>query len=107
MDAFTITNGIQLAGLLLAGATSLLTVWWRIEVRVRGIEDAAIEKTARMERELQDFKLNVAENYASWDTVKEIEARLAKGIENVSNQVTHLPDILVDRVMKFMSMKVN
>lgn len=105
-EPFTLTQGIQLAGLALAGITSLLTVWWRMEVRIRSVETQAMAHIQLLLREHQEFKLTVAENYASWDTLKEVEARLSKSIESIGTQVSHLPDVLVDRVMKFMSLNL-
>lgn len=93
-DGFTFSNGIQLASLLIAGLSALLTVWWRIEVRIRGVEDRDAKERAKIEREMQDYKLHVAENYASWETVKEIE-----------KSVRDLPDVVVKRILEFMSLK--
>jgi len=93
-DGFTFSNGIQLAGLFITGLTLLLTVWWRIEVRIRGVEDKDADERAKLSREFQDYKLHVAENYASYETVKEIE-----------KSVRDLPDVVVKRILEFMSLK--
>lgn len=120
---FTLTNAIQLFTLLCAGAGSLLAVWWRIEARIRDVEKKAAAdirlvdeesrtklrsaelmlaaKAIEIDKDLTSYKLHVAEKYASWDAVKEMNARF----ESLARQVNEMPDIVAERIMKFMSIK--
>jgi len=92
---FTMGHLIQLAVFAFTVAAALLGVWWRIEVRVRGIEDKQSVENARASRELQDYRLHVAQHYASWEVVKDIEKRL-----------NDMPDAVAERIMKFMAIRV-
>lgn len=104
-EPFTFSEGIQLTGLLITGMTALLTVWWRIELRIREVENQHQTKLQALMREHQEFKLHVAENYANWSTVKEIEQRLADRIDSLTEQVIKMPDVVVERMMKYMALK--
>jgi len=115
-ETFTFAAGIQLVALILTGMTALLGVWWKIEVRIRDVENKAkhdlrnlehvsAEKRSQIDKDLQAFKLHVAEKYASYEAVKEGERLLADRIERLATQVSEMPDVVVERITKFMLMR--
>ena len=93
---FTMGHAIQLAALFFTIAVSILGVWWRIEIRIRGVEDKHLVESAKQSRELQDYRLHVAQHYASYDVVKDIEKRL-----------NDMPDAVAEKIMKFMQLRVS
>jgi hypothetical protein len=116
LGTFTWANLLTLIGMLTAGAITLLTVWWNIEQRIRGVEikakhdlsnvemKAQSERT-RIEKDLADFKLHVVKEYASYDTVQQANARLESRIEQMAQDVSRMPDVVVDRIMRFLDLK--
>lgn len=81
-------------------------VWYRVEGKITaGVADAkaagtaAAKKAEEAEKALNEFKLKVAEEYASWDTVRSIEARLTERIDGLSEQVMKMPDMIVARIV--------
>ena len=58
-----------------------------------------------MEKQLSDFKLKVAEEYASWDTVRSIETRLTERMDELSSNVMNMPDAVLDRIVKYLALK--
>jgi hypothetical protein len=96
---------VALCGLLFTIASSIIGVWRRMENRVQETGEKASARAAAVEKELQDYKLHVAETYASWKTVEKIEERLTERIDSVSGQVSNLPDVVVERIMKFLALK--
>jgi 4-alpha-glucanotransferase len=116
MGDFTWANAIALATLLFVGLSALLGVWWQIEQRIRRVEDkakhdlrnveqVAAEKRSKLERELQDFRLHVAEKYASYETVKEDQRVLADQIKSLADTVSKMPDVVVERITKYLSIR--
>lgn len=66
------------------------------------------EKADEIQKQLSDFKLKVAEEYASWDTVKTVETRLTERMDSLSHEVMKMPDVIVDRLatmFKLLNMK--
>ncbi|WP_316207373.1 hypothetical protein [Bradyrhizobium sp. SZCCHNR3118] len=85
-------------------------IWYRVEGKLNaGVADAkaaglaAQKRAEEAEKALTDFKLEVVRDYASWDTVKSIEARLTERMDNLSEQVMKMPDAVVDRIAKYVS----
>jgi hypothetical protein len=81
-------------------------VWYRVEGKITaGVADAkaaglaAAKKAEEADKALNEFKLKVAEEYASWDTVRSIEARLTERIDGLSEQVMKMPDMIVARIV--------
>jgi hypothetical protein len=81
-------------------------VWYRVEGKITaGVADAkaaglaAAKKAEEADKALNEFKLKVAEEYASWDTVRSIETRLTERIDGLSEQVMKMPDTIVARIV--------
>jgi hypothetical protein len=102
-------------GLLFTGFSALAGVWWNVvssinsaktefSHKMRNSEQMLEGRRSALEREMQDFKLHVAESYASWNTVKEIEARLGTRMDNLTEKVIAMPDLLVERVTKLIDL---
>lgn len=127
LGQFTWANLIAAIGLLFVGLSTLLGVWWSIEQRIRGVETKAkhdqanlattsqaerirIEKDAqtnlaRVEKELSEFKLHVVEKYAPFEMVERSQKRLEDRIDLIANEVTKMPDMVVERIMRFLEFK--
>ena len=87
-------------------------VWYRVEGKITaGVADAkaagiaASKRAEESEKALAEFKLKVAEEYASWDTVRSIESRLTERMDDISDQVMKMPDAVADRIMKYLTLK--
>lgn len=115
-EGVNFTHVYQFVMLLGAGFSALLTVWWRVELRIREVENKAkhdirnvemvsAEKRSSIDKDLQAFKLHVAQEYASWDAVRQIEQRLGDRMETISEQVRTMPDLVVDRITKYLSVQ--
>lgn len=127
LGQFTWANAIALASLLLVGLSALLGVWYRLyqsnlqvqsdcdkkvsdtrsdcETKIAAVRAECANKVAGVERELHEFRLHVVEKYASWDTVDKAHKRLEDRIEKMAQDVNQMPDILVDRIMRFLDLK--
>lgn len=106
----------SLAGPLIAAAGFVSGVWYRMENRVENarkearesvdkVRTEATDKAHAVEKELAELKLKMAEEYASWDTVRAIESRLTERMDGLSEAVMKMPDAVVDRIMKYLALK--
>ena len=93
-------------------ATLIIGVWRRVDGKIEAAQDAAdtahafaTEKAHDVEKQLSDFKLKVAEEYASWDTVRSIETRLIERMDELSSNVMNMPDAVLDRIVKYLALK--
>ena len=109
----TISSLISLAGPIIAAAGLISGVWWRMESKVDTVRNDAEEhvrkardETHALEKELGAFKLEVTRDYASWDTVKAIEARLTARMDSLSAEVSKMPEAIVDRLLKYTSLNL-
>jgi hypothetical protein len=98
IDVISIEGLVGLFGPTVAAVGLILTVWWRMDAKI----ETAAEKAHDTEKALADFKLKVAEEYASWETVKSIETRLTERMDGLAEQVMKMPDAIVDRIMKYL-----
>lgn len=80
MDAWLTPAGV---GIVLAIVTAGLGVWWRLQFQI-----------TQAEKTLDQFKLYVAEKYASTAHLKEVEVRLITTIEKLTERI----DRLIDRM---------
>lgn len=115
-DGVNFTHVYQFIMLLVAGISALFTVWWRIELRIREVENKAkhdvrnvemiaADKRSAIDKDLQSFKLHVAQEYASWDAVRQIEQRLGNRMETISEQVRTMPDLVVERITQYLTIQ--
>jgi hypothetical protein len=111
IPADTMSTIISLAGPIIAAAGLISAVWWRMESRVEtirteagGAAKVAADAARDVEKQLSDFKVKVAEEYASWDTVKAIEVRLTERMDSLTEQVMKMPEAIVDRIFKYTSL---
>jgi hypothetical protein len=100
----TLSYFASLAGPLIAAAGLITGVWWRMEGKVESVRKECSATTSELTKELNAFKLKVAEEYASWDTVRAIEARLTERMDSLSDQVMKMPDAIVERMLKFIQL---
>jgi hypothetical protein len=105
MADFTYANAIQLVSLLFVGLGSLLGVWWRMEQRIRAVETKASDEVRSVDKQLSEYKLEVAQDYATWNSVKEFQTGLVNRMDNMSARLETMPDVVVERIMKFLNLK--
>ncbi|WP_316196554.1 hypothetical protein [Bradyrhizobium sp. SZCCHNS3053] len=84
-------------------------IWYRVEGKINaGVADAkasgmaAQKRAEEAEKSLFDFKLKVAEEYASWETVRSIESRLTERMDDLTQNVMKMPDAIVDRIVNML-----
>jgi hypothetical protein len=89
-EALTLTSIGQLLALLAA----LAALWWRVETRIsQGSVDAmdransAMSKAELAHSQLNDFKLEVAENYAKNGYLKDVEGRLIQRFDAIVTEL--------------------
>lgn len=71
----------------IAGVVTVLFIfWWRIDGRIKSAE-----------KDLSDYRLEVAEKYASVAHLKDVEGRLAISIERLTNRIDALLAKLEER----------
>ncbi|MGX9944841.1 hypothetical protein ACTG4Q_20465 [Bradyrhizobium denitrificans] len=95
----TLETVLSLAGPTIAAAGFVSGVWYRMETKVESVRRDAAASVHAVEKELAEFKLKVAEEYASWETVKAIEARLTERMDTLSENVMKMPDAIVGRIV--------
>jgi hypothetical protein len=110
-DYITLDTIVNIAGPIIAAAAFISGVWWRVEGKIDKVRTdadaaakAASEKAHATEKELAEFKLKVAEEYASWETVRAIEVRLTERMDNLSENVMKMPDVIVDRIVNMVKL---
>jgi hypothetical protein len=111
-DTSSVTTLLSYIGPFCAAAGLVLGVWYRVDGKIEAAKTAADkataaagEKAAAVERELSEFKVKVAEEYASWDTVRSIETRLTERMDELSDIVMKMPDAVLDRITKYLAIK--
>jgi hypothetical protein len=95
---------VALAGPTVTALIAIVGLWKKLESRILEVEAQATNKVHAVEVALSDFKLKVAEEYASWETVRSIEGRLTERMDNLSEQVMKMPDLIVDRMIKMINL---
>ncbi|MHC2552308.1 hypothetical protein [Bradyrhizobium elkanii] len=100
----TLETVLSLAGPMIAAAGFVSGVWYRMESKVESVRKEGAAAVHVVEKELSEFKLKVAEEYASWETVKSIETRLTERMDSLSENVMRMPDLIVDRIFKMVNM---
>jgi hypothetical protein len=93
-------------------ATLIIGVWRRVDGKIDAAKnaadaanDAATEKAHDVEKQLSAFKLEVAKEYASWDTLHSIETRLTVRMDELQTKVMNMPDAVLDRIVKYLAIK--
>lgn len=91
---FTTANGIALAGLLFTIFSAIVMVWWNLNKRLE-----------QHTKEIAEFKLDVAERYATMSMVSSIEAKLSHRMDVLTEQIQKLPDQIADRLIRYMKLR--
>jgi hypothetical protein len=112
MDSGPITSAIGYVGPFCMAATLILGVWSRVNSKIDKAKSAAeeavataTEKAHDVEKQLSAFKLEVAKEYASWDTLHSIETRLTERMDELQTKVMNMPDAVLDRIVKYLAIK--
>ena len=100
----TLETILSLAGPMIAATGLVSGVWYRMESKVESVRKEAAASIHEVEKTVSEFKLKVAEEYASWETVKNIEQRLTERMDSLSENVMKMPDLIVDRIFKMVNM---
>lgn len=96
----------QIIGIL-AFVSALGGLWYRVETRIskgavaaQFVADAAIASAAKAHENLHAFKLEVAENYAKGDMIKDVEARVLSRIDAVVSELHGMRKDFQDAMMQ-------
>jgi len=73
-------------GLLLAGISGALGLWWRLESRFKSLAD----HTSVVSFDLQAYKLTVAKEYSSNQYVADVENKMTKRLDDVLHEIREL-----------------
>lgn len=91
MDQALTLNSIYQLGLLLALIAGL---WWRVETRISASSTEALKtadeaqaKSETAQSQLNDFKLEVAQNYARNAFLKDVEDRLGERFDAIVGEL--------------------
>ena len=105
LGQFTWANLIALLSLLLVGFTSLCGVWWAVEQRRQAGDEKNAKRIADLEQQIASFRLHVVERYAPYDMVEKSQKRLEDRIDAIGQEVSKMPDVVVERIMRFLDLK--
>jgi hypothetical protein len=73
--------------MLLGLVGAVLGLWWRVETRVSTGAKEAMAKALQVEKDLQDYRLEVAENYAKNGFIRDVEHRLGERFDNIVKEL--------------------
>lgn len=93
-----VSIGLGLVGLV-------LTVWWRVEKRIRIAEQRSTEEAATARQAPADFRVEVASRYVSQERLREVEDRLVAAINRLADQMERMPDRLAHIVKETVGAK--
>jgi hypothetical protein len=85
-DPVTWSDFGSVAQTLITISLSVGGAWWAIHRRIATVERRAEEIRAKSAHELAEFKLAVAQNYATHDAIKEIEGRIVEAISRLGDR---------------------
>lgn len=74
-------------GMLIGLIGSVLGLWWRVETRVSSGAKEAMAKALAVETALQEYRLEVAENYAKNGFIRDVEHRLGERFDNIVKEL--------------------
>lgn len=86
---------------------ALLTLWYRVETRIsksaleaKTVAETALKTASDAHTNLHAFKLDVAENYAKGDIIKDVETRVLSRIDAVVAELHGMRKDFQDAMMK-------
>ena len=77
---------------ILAVFTALAGLWYRVETRVSSGAKEAMAKAQDVGRELNEYKLEVAENYAKNGFIRDVEQRLGERFDKIVEELHGMRD---------------
>lgn len=96
----------ELAMIIIAIIGAVAGAWWRVESRVedarRDVHTAAMAASAQASLALQqlaEFRLHVAETYASKSGMREMSERVMRGQDDLKGELSRLTE-RIDRLME-------
>jgi hypothetical protein len=102
----------EFAAILIAFASGVLAIWWRIERRIERAEavaavasDVRARETAALAKDLAAYKLSASQDFASVMDMKDVEQRLTAAIERLTNRIEQLPRQFADQVTQIVAAK--
>lgn len=107
----------ELIVILVIFAGGVLGIWWRVEARIdrgdallqkqlatqlKAIEDRR-EEILLAQKDLADYKLKAAQDFASVAHMKDVELRLATAIDRLTNRIEGLPRQFAEQVAQIIA----
>ena len=89
---------------------ALLTLWYRVETRIsksaleaKIVAETALKTASDAHTNLHNFKLEVAENYAKGDFIKDVERRVISRIDALVQEIHGMRKDFQDAIVKMAS----
>lgn len=90
--------------------TAVGALWYRVETRIskgavvaQTVADAALKSAGEAHENLHKFKLEVAENYAKGDFIKDVERRVISRIDALVQEIHGMRKDFQDAIVKMAS----
>ena len=91
----TIAEATPLVGFVVA----ILGLWWRVETRISAGAVKAQAKAEQVEKDLNEFKLTVAKEYAPNGWVKDVESRMVTRFDQIMDELHGIREDFKEVVM--------
>jgi hypothetical protein len=78
---------IGFVGLLLTGAAMLAGVWWKLHQGTEKLRHDNAVQFAATAHVIAEFKLEVARNYATNNSIREVEQRVVDAIDRLGDRL--------------------
>ncbi len=85
--AITIGELVAFGSFLVLIVSAGAGMWWRIHVAIGKVRERVDEVRGRSAHELAEFKLQVAQQYATHDAIREVEERVVEAIDRLGDRV--------------------
>lgn len=82
----------ELVTFLIVTGSAVAGVWWFLFNSILAARRELQSEIQRIRQEFTAYKLEVAQNYASVEHLKEVETRLVNAIEKLTDKLDTMPD---------------
>lgn len=97
----SLTEALALLGFALSVAVAFASVLWTMWKRIEINQRDAVRNAAELATQLVEYKLHVAQQYASWSQISEIERKWLQETERLYGSMQQLTQ-RIDRILNRM-----